>query len=170
MKKFRLYYDKDIEQDWLQKMSSEGWALKNFFLGVYTFVPCEPGEYIYQIDLLDSWNGAKEDFAAFMEDSGVEVVSQWYRWVYLRRKAEDGPFEMYTDIDSKINQYTRIKDFFLGATIFEAICLLVEIIAAVQTKSFVFGFFSILIGIIVLALLRIVWRCQWKIEQLQREK
>lgn len=170
MKKFKLYYDKDEEQDWLQKMSLDGWALKNFFLGVYTFVSCEPGEYIYQIDLLDNWSGDKKDFAAFMEDSGVEVVSQWYRWVYLRKKAEDGPFEMYTDAESKIDQYNRIKKFFQVALIVEVICFFIEIIAAVNTGNPTFWFLTILIGSIVLAFLRVVWKCSWKIEQLKREK
>lgn len=170
MKKFKLYYDKDEEQDWLQKMALDGWALKNFFLGVYTFVPCEPGEYIYQIDLLDNWSGDKNDFAAFMEDSGVEVVSQWYRWVYLRKKANDGPFEMYTDIESKIDQYNRIKKFFQVILIVEVICFFIEIIAAVNTGNPTFWFFTILLGSFVLAFLRVVWKCSWKIEQLKREK
>ena len=51
MVKFRLYYDKDKEQDWLMEMVNRGWAVKKFFLGFYTFEPCEPGEYIYQIKL-----------------------------------------------------------------------------------------------------------------------
>lgn len=169
MKKFRLYYDKDAEQNWLQKMSSNGWALKNYFLGIYTFVPCEPDEYIYQIDLLDSC-GDEKDFLAFLEDSGVEVVSRWYRWVYLRKKTEDGPFEMYTDIDSKINQYSKIKKFFQMVLILEVICFFIEFSAALTSKSLLYWSFTILIGIIVLAFLRMVWKCQWKIEQLRQEK
>lgn len=102
MTKFRLYYDKDAEESWLNTMSRKGWAFKKFFLGFYSFEECEPGEYNYQIDILNSWNGDKTDFASFMEESGVEVISQWYRWVYIRKKASDGPFEMYTDIESKI--------------------------------------------------------------------
>jgi hypothetical protein len=170
MKKFRLYYDKDKEQDWLQKMSLDGWAFKNFFLGLYTFVPCEPGEYIYQIDLLDDKNKSKEDFTAFMEDIGVEVVAQWYRWVYLRKKANDGPFEMYTDIESKINQYIRIKRFFLSLLIIESVCFVIEINGAIRTGSPMFWLFTALIGFISLVILRIVWKCSFKIEQLEREK
>lgn len=151
-------------------MSQDGWAFKSFFLGVYTFVPCEPGEYIYQIDLLDNGNKSKDDFTAFMEDIGVEVVAQWYRWVYLRKKADDGPFEMYTDIESKINQYIRIKNFFQSLLIIEFICFLTEIIAAIRTGSPMFWFFTALIGFITLVVLRIVWKCSFKIEQLKREK
>jgi hypothetical protein len=170
MKRFRLYYDKDAEQDWLNKMSLKGWALEGFFLGVYTFVPCEPGEYIYQIDLLDNWSGDKEDFAAFMEDSGVEVVAQWYRWVFLRKKATDGPFEMYTDSESKIEQYKRIKNFFLVVFILEAIIFFMESNALLRDRDPMLCFFVVLIGIICLTFLRMVWKCQWKIEQLKRNK
>ena len=67
MLKFKLYYDKDAEEDWLKEMCLNGWAFKKFFLGFYTFEKCEPGEYNYQIDLLDSWSGEKDDYAAFME-------------------------------------------------------------------------------------------------------
>lgn len=79
MKKVRFYLDKDEEQVWIQEMANKGWALKSFCLGVYTFEPCEAGEYIYQIDLLDNWNGDKRNFADFMSEMDVEVVSQWYR-------------------------------------------------------------------------------------------
>ena len=170
MKKFKLYYDKDLEQDWLQKMSQDGWAFKNFFLGVYTFVPCQPGEYIYQIDLLDDKNKSIQSFTAFMEDIGVEVVAQWYRWGYLRKKADDGPFEMYTDIESKINQYNRIKNFFLSFLFIESICFIVEFSAAIRTENPTLWLFTALIGLICLAFLRIVWKCSFKIEQLKREK
>ena len=45
MIKFRYYIDNQKEQDWLNKLSREGWALKKFFLGFYKFEKCEPGEY-----------------------------------------------------------------------------------------------------------------------------
>ena len=45
MIKYRYYIDNQKEQDWLNKLSREGWALKKFFLGFYKFEKCEPGEY-----------------------------------------------------------------------------------------------------------------------------
>lgn len=50
MIKFRLYYDKDKETEWLNGLANEGWAMKGFFAGFYSFEPCEKGEYTYQID------------------------------------------------------------------------------------------------------------------------
>ena len=170
MLKFKLYYDKDAEEDWLKKMCLNGWAFKNFFLGFYTFEKCEPGEYNYQIDLLDSWNGEKDDYEAFMKDTGVEVIGQWWRWVYLQKKASDGPFELYTDIDSKISQYNKIKNFFKVFLILEIIGFFIELFATINTDSFIFGMFAIVLAIICLAILKIIWKCNWKIEQYKHEK
>ena len=169
MKKFRVYFDKDTEQDWIMEMSNQGWAFENFFLGVYTFKPSEPGEYIYQIDLLDDWMGDKKDFSEFMEDSGVEVVAQWYRWVFLRKRAEEGPFEMYTDIESKIVQYKRMEKFFLVILILESIIFLVEFLAAIRTRSMALIIATMLIGLIVMILFHNVLKCKEKIEALQKE-
>ncbi|WP_097026872.1 DUF2812 domain-containing protein [Clostridium peptidivorans] len=170
MLKFKLYYDKDEEEDWLEKMCLNGWAFKKFFLGFYTFEKCEPGEYNYQIDLLDSWNGEKDDYAAFMEDTGVEVIAQWWRWVYLRKKASDVPFEMYTDVDSKIAHYNKIKNFFKVALVIEVICFFMELMVTINTGYYVFGIFTVLLAIISLAILKIVWKCKLKIEQYRHAK
>jgi hypothetical protein len=169
MLKFKLYYDKDDEEVWLREMSLKGWAFKRFFLGFYTFDPCEPGEYNYQIDLLDNWNGNKSDYASFMEELGVEVIDQWWRWVYLRKKAADGPFEMYTDAESRINLYSKIINFFRVFLVIEAIGCFMELTAAIRTGNFVFGIFTVLLGAITLAILNVYWKCKWKIEQLKRE-
>lgn len=170
MLKFKLYYDKDAEEDWLKKMCLNGWAFKNFFLGFYTFEKCEPGEYNYQIDLLDSRDGEKDDYEAFMRDMGIEVIGQWCRWVYLQKKASDGPFELYTDIDSKITQYNKIKSFFKVFLIFEIIFFFIELLATINADSFIFGVFAIVLAIICLAFLKIIWKCNWKIEQYKHEK
>lgn len=167
MLKFKLYYDKDEEENWLKEMSLKGWAFKKFFLGVYTFEPCEPGEYNYQIDLLDNWSGDKDNYSSFMEDAGVEVIGQWWRWVYLKKKAIDGPFEMYTDVESKIAQYKRIGNFFKIFTIIEIICFLMEFTATINTGYYTFGIFTVLLGMISLAMLRIVWKCKLKVQQLK---
>lgn len=169
MIKFKLYLDKDEETIWLNKMSSKGYAFKKFFLGFYKFEECEPEKYTYQIDLLNNWNGDKEEFAAFLEESGVEVISQWYRWVFIRKKASEGNFEMYSDKESKIEQYSRIRKFFMIGLIIESICLLVEFNAALHLKSAFYWGVVILLAFIVVCLLRMVWKCGWKISQLKNE-
>ena len=118
MIRWKFTYDKDEEQDWLNEYARQGWAMTKFWLGVVTFVPCQPGEYIYQIDLLPGKGLLAEDYEGyviFMDEMGVEVLQRWGRWVYLRKRAGDGPFEVYTDAESRIALYRRIRRMFLWA-------------------------------------------------------
>lgn len=172
MLKFRLYYDKDEEQEWLKKMCLKGWDFKKFFLGFYTFEQCEPGEYSYQIDLLDSWSGDKDDYVVFMEEAGVEVVGQWWRWVWLKKRTTDGPFEMYTDKESKITHYSKIKRFFAIAVIMELVAFFMEIICAIIAQGddkYTPLVAAVIIALIALAMFKIVLKCRWKIKQLKNE-
>lgn len=167
MRKFKLYYDKDEEEAWLQSMCAKGWAFQKFFLGVYTFEPCEPGEYTYRIDLMANSFQEQEQYKAFMRETGVEPVAQWYRWCYLRRKASEGPFELYSDVDSMIAHYSRIRRFFTGALVLEAICLLTEINGLLTTGEPVFWFFTGLILAFVVVIASAVHKCGHKIRGLR---
>ena len=75
MIKFRWYVDSQKEQDWLNKMSKKGWALKSFLLGFYKFEKCEPGEYIYQIDLLPEGKSKKE-IREFYKKQAISIVDE----------------------------------------------------------------------------------------------
>ena len=52
--RWKLYFDKDLEESWLNQLAQQGWGMSSFCLGRYTFEPIEPGEYIYRVDLLPS--------------------------------------------------------------------------------------------------------------------
>ena len=43
MKRFRLYYDKDLEEAWLQEMDAAGWAFNPFALGYIPLFPVKRG-------------------------------------------------------------------------------------------------------------------------------
>ena len=167
MKKFRLYYDPDKELVWLQNMLNQGWALTHFALGVYTFEPCQPGEYIYQIDILKDVTDF-DNYKAFMEDSGVEVVCRWMRWVFVRKRAEDGPFKLYTDPESLIRYYRTIRGLFLPLALMETFCASIELFAAIRTGESAFGFFVLLLAFVAVVFYRMVWKCSRKIEELKK--
>ena len=120
MIRFRFYYDPEKEEKFLNSMSAKGWAMKKFFLGFYTFERCSPGEYTYRIDLI---SGKKDeeliDYIELIRDSGAEYVQQWCgNWAYFRKK---GDFELYTDTESLIAYYKRIRKFYLPFAIAEAL-------------------------------------------------
>ena len=172
LKKFRLLFDKDVEQKWLNEMCQRGWALKNFRLGVYTFESCQPGEYIYQVDLLPGSGFQPNDpegYAEFMEETGVEVVCRWFRWIILRKKAAEGPFDIYTDAESQIQLYSRIRTMFLFGLGLELCCS-----ASVWTNLHSGGIFFYLLAalylVIFAAFLRIVLICNQKIKELEAQK
>ena len=167
MIRWKFTFDKDLEQDWLNSCAQEGWAMVSFFVGLVTFVPCQPGEFIYQIDLLPG-QGLRadnyEDYVVFMNEMNVEVLQRWGRWVYLRKRAADGPFEVYTDTASKIALYRRIRGMFLWALAVICLCsisawnLLVRYPEEIFTRGLA-GLYIVMIA----AMLRAVWRCARKI-------
>jgi hypothetical protein len=102
--------DAEKEEKWLNELAAQGLAMRSFWLCRYIFEECEKGEYIYRIELLEEMPGhpSSEAYIRFMEESGVEFVQPWVRWAYFRRKAADGPFELFSDADSRIAHYSRI--------------------------------------------------------------
>ena len=132
MIKFKLYLDKDEETRWLNAMAEQGWAVKRFFLGFYIFCRCKPGEYLYQIDFADQFGYLSQTYRDFMEEMGVEIVCQWGFWVILRRRVEEGPFELYSDVESAMNHYRKIRTMFKIVTAIEIMCFLVEIVVILE--------------------------------------
>ncbi len=130
MVKFMMTLDKDKEAKWLTEMANEGWAMKSFFAGFYTFEECEKGEYQYQVDFCDKVLAVSKDYREFMADNDVEIVQQWGFWVILRKLTSKGEFELYTDVDSQIQHYTKILTMFRVVTLIEFLLLLYEVYAA----------------------------------------
>lgn len=169
MIKIKLYYDKDAETAWLNQMCQQGWALKHFFAGIYTFIPCQPGYYQYQIDYLDQSKDDLLAYYAFLQENQVIVLQRWFKWLFLCKKSSDGAFEMYSDSQSQIEQYQHICRFFKVARTIELICVLYEWIAAIRLSNLFFGSIALLLLGIVFAMQRVIWKTESKIAQLKKE-
>lgn len=169
MIKFRLYYDKDKETEWINKLAAEGLAMTGFFAGFYTFENCEPGKYTYQIDFGEKLFAVTNSYREFMADNNIEIVQTWGYWIILRKLTSDGEFKLYTDVDSSIEHYTKIRTMFKVVTIIELICFLVECFVAVAGNNWAF-FFAVLFGIFILVLLRAVVNTNHIINELKERK
>lgn len=132
MIQFRMYFDKDKETRWLNEMAQKGWAMTKFFAGFYTFEPCEKGEYLYQIDFGDRLFAVNDSYREFMEEMDVEILQPWGFWIILRKKASQGNFVLYTDVDSSIENYSRIRKMFKAVAVLEIACTMFELYCAVQ--------------------------------------
>lgn len=110
----RLYWDFEKEERWLNEIAAKGLYLVRYSVGTYHFESGEPGKWIYRIELLPSGRGraASREYLSFLHDTGVETVSTYMRWVYLRRLVARGPFELFTDLESRIAHYRRVLRLF----------------------------------------------------------
>lgn len=122
----KFFVDYEKEEKWLNEMSSLGMALTDYSWCRYVFEKAPEGKYLYRIELLEEPPGHPKSAAyiSFLENNGIEAVAVYNRWIYMRKLASDGPFDIYTDIDSKIKHVTRI------AYIYNSVCA-VELGAAV---------------------------------------
>lgn len=112
----KAYWNPDKEQKWINSLAAKGLALTDYSWARYVFEETAPGEYIYEIELMEKRIGNPESelYLRFLEDTGVEVVATYFKWVYLRKKASDGPFAVYTDCESRIRYLMRIRNFWIG--------------------------------------------------------
>ena len=105
MRKWFWVWDFEKEEEWLNDMAMNGWALASVGLCTYTFEKCEPGEYAVRLEMHEM----DESYISFMRETGAEYVGRMVAWIYFRKKTEDGPFDLFSDIDSRIKHLNRIS-------------------------------------------------------------
>ncbi len=107
-------WDFEKEEKWLNEMAAKGLALVDYTFCRYVFEDCEPGEYVYKIQLLENnlSHPESEQYIRFVEDTGITEVASYMRWVYFRKKNDGGPFELFSDIGSRI-KHLKIVNWLL---------------------------------------------------------
>ena len=100
------------EEKWLNDMAAKGLLLTYAGVFTYVFEDGEPGKYQYRLELLE--NAPKhfesQKYIEFMEETGAEHIGTVMRWVYFRKKASDAPFEIFSDISSRIEHMKRLQN------------------------------------------------------------
>ena len=104
IRKWFWVWEFEKEEQWLNEMALNGWALDGVGLCEYRFVACEPGEYTVRLEM-HAWD---EEYISFMRETGAEYVGRMMAWIYFRKKTAEGPFDLYSDIDSRIDHLKRI--------------------------------------------------------------
>ncbi len=97
-------WDFEKEERWLNQMAAQGWVLERVNWIRYTFRRCQPGEYTVRLEMHPN----DPEYIQFMEDTGAEFISRNFAWLYFRKRAEAGGFELFSDIDSRIGHLDRI--------------------------------------------------------------
>ena len=104
MRKWFWVWEFEKEEEWLNEMAMNGWALDSVGFAKYDFVRCEPGEYTIRIEM----RKYDQAYVDFVESTGAEFIDRMVMWIYFRKKTEKGPFDLFSDIDSRISYMDRI--------------------------------------------------------------
>lgn len=133
MKKVWRYYniaEYEQEEQWINEMAKEGWQLTAIGWCRYIFRRGTPGEYIYKLDVVErtASDEVKESYFNFLTECGIRVVGEFKDWIYLQKKAADGPFDMKDDTYAKLRTVNKVYSFAV-----RTLCKLLKIFAAVVT-------------------------------------
>ena len=103
-------WEHEKEEKWLNEMSSAGFQLRGVGFCNYHFEDGNPGEYVYRLEMLENWptNYKSVQYINFLEETGVEHIGSIMRWVYFRKKTDGEPFDIYSDVSSRIAHYNRM--------------------------------------------------------------
>ena len=102
------------EEDlWLNRMAADGWVLEQVAFCKYVFRRCAPGEYSVRLQLME--NLADRSYIDFVESTGAEYIGRMAKWIYFRKPTAEGPFELFSDLDSRIRQLDKITAMLVGA-------------------------------------------------------
>lgn len=185
--KRRFFSDFEKEEEWLNEMAAKGLALSEYSWARYVFEESGKGEYIYRIELLknDPKGAESAEYLQFMEETGAELVptGKWLwgrlnysnlRWVIFRRKAAEGAFTIYSDMDSKINHYKRIHSLWMSLAVMELIIglfnislMLVNNPTALNRINLIMGVLLIVLGLFFISICRPIRK---KITKLQHDQ
>ena len=106
------------EEKWLNEMAREGW---NFVRveGIcrYIFEKGTPREYIYKLDLPDTLPHGLEsgEYQNFLAECGISIVCKKKQWMYLQKRATDGPFSADGDMFAKLRMANKAYGYAIHA-------------------------------------------------------
>ena len=163
-------WDFDKEEAWYNEMAAKGYNLSYIRPFQYYFQTGTPGEYIYRQELLDHSpaHPESESYIQFMEETGAELVCTYQRWVVFRRKAEDGAFDLFSDLDSRMKQLKRVNMLLLSLAVMEFAIGLNNVwlsFAADSPFNLGCGLICLLMGVCLLCGSRRVWKMNRKLSK-----
>ncbi|WP_282627402.1 DUF2812 domain-containing protein [Bacillus subtilis] len=116
MKKFKMFFDIEKEEQWLNEQLQKGYRCTNISgLGIYTFVKTDK-RYVIRLDYQDILPKKKfKDYKGIYEDFGWNYINgPWLSGIRYWQKEDDGQNEIFSDRQSKSNYYKRLMNYSSG--------------------------------------------------------
>ena len=90
------------------RLSAEGWQLEGTGWLSFRYRRGAPNEYRYRVQYLyESRDGQRDDYVRGLAELGVEPVMDIGSFLILRRRNDGTPFELFSDLDSRITSEKR---------------------------------------------------------------
>lgn len=127
IRKMFFTWDFDKEEAWINKMEDQGLHLTKVGFCRYVFESGEPGLYDYrtefaQVPVNSFWG---KEYTAFQKQAGVDLVGNFQRRIYWRKKRSPEGFELFSDLDSRIAHLKRrLKTLVPVAVMFSTVGLM----------------------------------------------
>lgn len=164
--KWFFAWDFEKEEKWLNEMAAKGWGMVSFhfWLCTYEFEKTEPQKYLYRLEFLEHapCHPESESYLEFLEETGIEQVGSYMRWVYLRKERALGEFEIFSDYANKIKHLNRLNAMFIPISLLnigvgiQNVSLGWGMRSIVSPFNFFLGCINLLVGILlILGMLKI---------------
>lgn len=148
--KLRAYATIDREEVFLNEMCAQGWKPVKIILGmIFLFEKCEPGEYIARVASAIDPNDRnaikkrREQMTEYLTDSGAEIIPEINvdsgTRIYAIRRADMGEFEINTDIDALITEYTARRKYHIYSAIISAVLCAIGTFISIRMKMDNYG-------------------------------
>ena len=123
------------------------------FLVRYVFERGTAGEYLYKLDLPDNLEHGMDEqqYCDFLKECGIDVVCRLKQWLFLRKKAADGPFNEKGDNLSRLKMTNKAYDYAIRilSTLLRVFTLLLCGVILLQTVVTDFELSAILEGVMI---------------------
>lgn len=103
VRKWFWVWEFEKEEQWLNAMAMDGWTLDSVGLCTYRFRADAPGAYTIRMEM----HPPEAEYLRFMEETGAEYIGRIGQWLFFRKKTEEGVFEIFSDLDSRIRHIDR---------------------------------------------------------------
>lgn len=118
--KYKIFFawQHEKEEKWLNKMSREGLELMGVGFCRYEFRENNLNQFEYKLEFMNDLPSSyrSQDYIRFLEETGIEFVGSFFRWAYFKKKSDGEPFEIFSDIKSRVDHYKRIRLLLIGIT------------------------------------------------------
>ena len=110
IRKWFWAWEFEEEEKWLADMAAKGQALVSARYLTYEFEDSAPGEYAVRLEMLEHAPDSPEGkaYIEFVESTGTEYLGHVMKWVYFRKKAAEGDFELHGDNATRIQHLQGI--------------------------------------------------------------